>query len=154
MRTVAALTWFVTLLILLVHRAMAQGPTATQLTFHPTDDVHPAWSPDGTQIAFASDRAVNREIWVMPATGEPSATRLTFDPAWDGEPAWSPDGSKIAFTSTRFGAGGLGYTRIWVMPSGGGVATQITVGAGGDAVPSWSPDGSMIAFASLERSGN
>jgi Tol biopolymer transport system component len=52
------------------------------------DDVAPAWSPDGTQLAFVSTRDGNEEIYVMKADGT-SVTRLTDDPADDGEPAWS-----------------------------------------------------------------
>ena len=58
----------------------------------------PAWSPDGTKIAFTTDRDGNFEIYVMNADGT-GQTRLTNNAAADDEPAWSPDGSKIAFTS-------------------------------------------------------
>jgi Tol biopolymer transport system component len=63
----------------------------------------PAWSPDGTKIAFASDRDGNPEIYVMNADGS-DATRLTNDPGHDWNPAWAPDGSRIAFESDRDGA--------------------------------------------------
>ena len=49
----------------------------------------PAWSPNGTQMAFASDRDGNFEIYVMDADGS-GLTRLTKDPASDGQPGWSP----------------------------------------------------------------
>ena len=54
------------------------------------------WSPDGTRIAFTSERDGNREIYVMNADGS-QQTNLTMDPGVDFSPAWSADGAKIAF---------------------------------------------------------
>ena len=62
----------------------------------------PAWSPDGSQIAFDSLRDGNSEIYVMNANGS-GQSRLTTEAAADSEPAWSPDGTRIAFTSSRDG---------------------------------------------------
>src|SRR2546422_11400320 len=61
-----------------------------------------AWPPDGTKIAFRSDRDGNSEIYVMNEDGT-SQTRLTNDPGFDYKPAWSPDRTKIAFSSDRDG---------------------------------------------------
>src|SRR6266511_1713409 len=64
---------------------------------------YPAWSPDGTRIAFMGqtpEGTENYEIYVMNADGT-GRRRLTDSPASDGFPSWSPDGTKIAFTSTR-----------------------------------------------------
>ena len=57
-----------------------------------------SFSPDGTQIAFASagDDGANWDIWLK-IVGEAEARRLTTDPAAEGYPAWSPDGTQIAF---------------------------------------------------------
>ena len=62
----------------------------------------PAWSPDGTKIAFTSNRDGNYEIYTMNADGT-GQTSLTNNAAYDFDPAWSPDGTKIAFTSDRDG---------------------------------------------------
>jgi Tol biopolymer transport system component len=63
------------------------GATVTRLTSNTANDLFPAWSPDGTKIAFESDRAGNFEIYAMNANGT-GVTRLTHNLAFDGEPAW------------------------------------------------------------------
>ena len=67
----------------------ADGSGQTNLTNNPAGDVDPAWSPDGSRIAFHSDRDGNAEIYVMNADGS-GQTNLTNNPAEDGLPAWSP----------------------------------------------------------------
>jgi len=77
----------------------ADGSDLTQLTDDPAADYDPAWSPDGTRIAFRSRRDGNDEIYVMNADGS-RQRRLSQD--YGERPAWSPDGRYILFT-----AGGL-----------------------------------------------
>jgi len=73
------------------------GTDQTRLTFNTAnDDTNPVWSPDGSKIAFASNRDGNFEIYVMNADGT-EQTRLTTDPGWKTNPAWSPDGKKLPF---------------------------------------------------------
>jgi tetratricopeptide (TPR) repeat protein len=75
------------------------GFNRDRLTSDP-NDTEPAWSPDGTQVAFASSRAGNWELyWIDIATGQ--ERRLTNDAAVDVAPVWSPDGKQIAFLSNR-----------------------------------------------------
>jgi Tol biopolymer transport system component len=78
------------------------GTGETRLTTTTSENADPVWSPDGSKIAFSSDRDGNYEIYVMNSDGT-QQTRITTDPAYDGQPTWSPDGSKIAFISTRNG---------------------------------------------------
>ncbi|MBA3733797.1 MAG: PD40 domain-containing protein [Actinobacteria bacterium] len=76
------------------------------------------WSPDGSKLAFQSDRDGQSEIYVMnpDGTGQP---RLTNDPGNDTSPAWSADGSTILFTTDRDGVGA--DRKIFVMnPDGTG----------------------------------
>lgn len=111
------------------------------LTSGPNDN-NPAWSPDGTKLAFQSDRGTgNWDIYVVNWDGSGLA-RLTRGPETDQDPAWSPDGTKIAF---------LRNGSIHLMSADGSGVTRISF-AGYDSHPSWSPDGSRIAFAS-SRSG-
>ena len=103
-------------------------------------DEYPAWSPDGTKIAFQSYRDGNWEIYVMNADGS-EETRLTHNPDEDTYPNWSPDGTRLAFNSAR-----VGYTDIYVINADGTGLTQLTQDPAPEYDPAWSPDGSMIAF--------
>ena len=126
----------------------ANGADAARLISSATSTSygHPAWSPDGTRIAFESARDGNEEIYVMNADGSGLA-RLTNNPAWDGGPAWSPDGARIAFSSNRDGV-----SEIYVMNTDGTNVARLTSGPG-DGWPAWSPDGTKLAFESY-RDGN
>ena len=97
------------------------------------------WSPDGSRIAFHSDRDDNDEIYVMDADGS-NQINLTNSSSRDVGPVWSPDGSRIAFTS--FPPGTLD-AYIYVMDADG--SNQINLSGGQE--PAWSPDGSHIAFS-------
>src|SRR6266481_6107144 len=82
----------------------------TKLTPDTTSASDPAFSPDGSRIAFVSQRDGNAEIYVMSADGT-GATRVTNDPQPDGRPAFSPDGQALVFHSTRNG----GKQQIWAV---------------------------------------
>jgi len=125
----------------------ADGTNQIQLTDSPQNDYHPAWSPDGTKIAFCSPRDGNWEIYAMHADGS-NQTRLTNNAAVDANPSWSPDGTMIAFNSYRDGD-----WEIYVMTPDGSNQTRLTNNAADDDHPSWSPDGTKIAFLS-DRDGN
>ena len=102
--------------------------------------IDPAWSPDGTKIAFASKRAGTFDIYGMSADG--SGTRqLTATPADDTHPTWSPDEGRLALDRTD---------RIYVMKSDGTSAHLISPADGSYRDPAWSPDGRWIAVARRE----
>ena len=106
----------------------------------------PAWSPDGTKIAFSSRRNgdFNLDIYVMNADGS-NQVRLTDHPAQEREPSWSPDGSKITFTSQRDG-----NHEVYMMNADGTNQRNLTNFSGGNDYQSvWSPFGDKIAFARL-----
>ncbi len=105
-----------------------------------SNDGQPAWAPDGTKIAFVSDRAGNRDVFVMNADGS-SPTDLTNDPGDDREPNWSPSGTSIAFTSNRSGT-----DSIWTMNADGSSPTMLTDGLQADSQPAFSPDGTLVLF--------
>jgi uncharacterized repeat protein (TIGR01451 family) len=114
--------------------------SAVQLTFDPGIDTMPAWSPDGTQIAWSSNRAGSFHVYLVSATGG-SATQLTFGPNNDEHPDWSPDGQTIAFDSDR-----AGNYDIWTIPAAGGTPFQVNSNPTVDRRASWSPDGTTISF--------
>lgn len=76
------------------------GGRAIPLTIHEAYESSPVWSPDGSMIAFASDRTGNNDVYVMPASGGP-ATRLTFHSAGDTPSDFTPDGRAVIFSSSR-----------------------------------------------------
>ena len=102
-------------------------------------DSAPAWSPDGTKIAFESNADVaganpegDMELWVMRADGS-RPTQLTHNAAHDEGPAWSPDGRRLAFTSGPDDRHG----DIHVMAAAGGEARRLTTYANADESPDW-----------------
>jgi len=123
-------------------------PGATRLTTHSEGDWQPAWSPDGSRIAFSSWRDGHPEIYAMNADGT-GVTRLTNNSAGNGNPAWSPNGTKIAFQSPRDDGRG----EIYVMNADGTGVTRLTNNGTYDLGPAWSPDGRKIAFET-DRDGN
>jgi TolB protein len=112
------------------------GGNVRQLTDDPGSawDYHPAWSPDGSRIAFASNRDGDDDIYVMDADGR-NVRQLTDVPLWfERSPVWSPDGTRIAFVSDR----DYDYD-IYVMDADGGNVRQLTDDPGRDTSPVWSP---------------
>jgi Tol biopolymer transport system component len=127
------------------------GSGVTQLTATAGLDEQPAWSPDGSKIAFASARndknGTGLDIYVMNADGS-NVTRLTSAKQDDTAPAWSPDGTKIAFQSKRDGD-----PEVFVMNAADGSnQTQLTFNTKLDIEPTWSPDSRKLAFIS-DRKG-
>jgi len=94
----------------------------------------PSWSPDGTSLAFSSDRSGNADIWVRSVDGT-SLRQVTDAAEHDTQPAWSPDGRWIAYRSEHDGGG------IYVVPAAGGVPARLTDRG---YSPQWSPDGTVV----------
>ena len=122
----------------------ADGGNRENLTNHPVDDMDPDWSPDGTKIAFVSDRNDGEyQIYVMDTDGT-NQIRLTDGPRRKRYPDWSPDAQKIAFAVHD------GISHIEVMDADGHNRVVLENDASG---PSWSPDGKRIAFVSIRDGG-
>src|SRR6185436_11332715 len=83
-----------------IYRLDLESRALARLTNDPNQDENPAWSPDGTKIAFAGTRDGRRypDIFIMNSDGT-GITRLTVNTGWDGAPAWVPDGANSAFTA-------------------------------------------------------
>jgi TolB protein len=102
----------------------------------------PAWSPDGTRLAFSSSHSGDQEIYVVGRDGG-RLRRLTFSRGVDISPAWNPrTGEQIAFVSDRGGS-----PQIYLMDADGSNVERVTSGEGYAVSPAWSPNGQMLAFA-------
>jgi dipeptidyl aminopeptidase/acylaminoacyl peptidase len=137
------------------------------LTSGKHDDVLPAWSPDGKEIAFVTkrsddpDRTENWDVYLLAAQAGAKQRQLTTspeadsDPVWESAPVWSPDGKWIAYIH-----GGdpkkieYGVHTLAVIPVSGGEAKVLTSNLDRNVVePHWSPDGKSV-FVVLEDDGS
>jgi TolB protein len=130
----------------------AAGTALVDLSDNDVMDQDPELSPNGREIAFASDRDADRsvgvlerafEVYVMNEDGS-DVRRLTNNPAWDGAPAWSPNGRTIVWQSCRQG----GKCSIRVMNADGSGKRDLTDNDHWNGNPIWSPDGRRIVFFS------
>lgn len=108
----------------------------------------PAYSRDGTKLAWASNRSGPIEIWAADADGKNAVQLTNCGGPNNGTPRWSPDGSAIAF-DTRI----HGNPEIMIVTAEGHRVRQITHNPAEDVVPSWSNDGRWIYFASNRNGG-
>jgi Tol biopolymer transport system component len=111
-------------------------------------DWEPSWSPDGTEIAFSSNRSTlttdpkNYQIYIMDLHTF-KIRQITHLYGSCETPAWSPDGSVIAFMSNQTGS-----YNIWTIQTDGTNLKRGTTSPSADRFPRWSPDGSKIIFHS------
>jgi Tol biopolymer transport system component len=106
------------------------------------EDSRASWSPDGTMIAFNSDRGGEMNLWLYSLSGG-STRQLTKGPGGDFQPTWSPDGKWIVFFSSR-----AGNADIWTAEVGTGNLKQLTSHSSIEINPFFSPDGKYIAYQS------
>lgn len=128
----------------------SDGSDAIRVTTNRDPEFGPAWSPDGSKIAFSTRPALSHIcICVMDPDGN-NTKRLTKHPFHEIEPAWSPDGSRIAYCTwegpnernpLEFLYGG-----IRIIDSDGRNPRRLRGTYSGDSTPSWSPDGTRIVF--------
>jgi TolB protein len=127
-----------------IYRAAVDGSVFENLTKEPTGDVLPAFSPDGSQVVFASERDGNLEIYVMNADGSDPRNLSNLPDRFDWEPVWSPDGTQIAFVSISLAD--QSDAEIYVMNADGSDVHAVTSGGGAEGFPVWSPDGGQLAY--------
>ncbi|MGH9410559.1 MAG: protein kinase domain-containing protein [Vicinamibacterales bacterium] len=135
--------------------------TLTQVTFDPSDDGFPVWTPDGKRIVFASDRAkqgVANVYWVK-ADGTGAVSRLTDSPVPQYPTSWHPSGQFLIFEQLT--AGPTGWD-LMIVPMEGDTAHGWTPGkprvflatAAAEFQPMFSPDGRWMAYASNAAGSN
>ncbi len=129
-----------------IHMMNADGSDPVNLTNNAVWDGDPAPSPDGTKIAYVSERGNNAEIYVMNTDGS-GKIQLTDNQDWDREPAWSPEGTQLVFVSE------LRRQRIYEIKimsakgSGQTVLAKFSMSSDGKVLsPAWSPRGTQIVF--------
>jgi Tol biopolymer transport system component len=110
------------------------------------EDSRGAWSPDGTRVAFNSDRAGPMNLFVH-SLEDGSTRQVTRGPGGDFQPRWSPDGRRLVFFSSR-----SGNADIWTVEVETGLMVQLTGDSALQVNPFYSPDGRRIAFQS-DRGG-
>jgi len=118
------------------------GGDARRLTSGIGDETLPAFSPDGTMVAFTGEYDGNKDVYLIPASGG-VPRRLTFHPADDYVLGWTPDGKKILFASWGNSFRHFEF-QLYTVPVEGGFPTQLPLPTGIEAT--FSPDGSHLAY--------
>jgi serine/threonine protein kinase len=121
---------------------LAAGPSEPFIASTRNDAV-PAYSPDGQQLVFASNRSGATELWLSAADGS-NPVQLTGVSPDGGTSQWSPDGQQIAFDSHE-----SGHYQVFTIGINGENRKQVTSGEYDNAAPSYSRDGRWIYFLSL-----
>jgi len=136
-----------------IFRFDTDGAQRVNLTNTNVDEDEPRWSPDGTQIAFTSERDGITQIYVMGADGKEPKNLSNAPKRWDGRPAWSPDSSRIMFSTSAYDQkANESFGEIWVMNADG--TNQVNLSkehAHSDYKAVWSPDGKRIVFAGYTK---
>jgi dipeptidyl aminopeptidase/acylaminoacyl peptidase len=133
--------------------AVLGQPGVTQITDARLRAIDPAWSPDGSLIAFQSAESETLHVVSPDGSGERQLSPLQYTFLW---PEWSPDGMFIATTAWVQGPDGPddGQSDIFVVPVSGGPAKNVSRDLSPEFSPTWSPDGTRLAWARQPLDGS
>jgi Tol biopolymer transport system component len=125
-----------------------QDPPVEEFAQSTYIDRGPVYSPDGSQVAFISDRNGWRQLWVADAKGESPVEWTQKFEADMPMPSWSPDGSRVAFA----GIGPSGNSQLFVADRGTRAAVRVSNDTLDYVRAAWSPDGQSLYAAAADKS--
>ncbi|CAM4110628.1 translocation protein TolB [Yersinia intermedia] len=102
----------------------------------------PAWSPDGSKIAYVTFES-GKSALVIQTLANGAIRQVASFPRHNGAPSFSPDGTKLAFALSKSGS-----LNLYVMDLGSGQISQVTDGRSNNTEPSWFPDSQNLAYTS------
>src|SRR5262245_63911604 len=118
------------------------GKNPRRLTSDIGVESDPAFSPDGSLLAFSAQYDGNTDVFTIPVTGG-TPKRLTYHPAVDVVRGFTPDGQSVLFSSPRH-VFSIRHQQLFTVPLDGGMPTQLPIPWGFEAA--YSPDGQYIAY--------
>jgi len=121
------------------------GKNPQRLSNNHFTERHPAWSPDGGEIMFLSNRDGNQEIYKM-KTGGSEQTRLTTNPFNEFNPQWSPDGKRILYYYEK----GDNKDQLYIADQDGHNVTHVSSDSTHNYYPSWLPDGKTTIYGTKD----
>lgn len=135
-----------------IHTVDPSSGTVAVLFDTPEDERYPAWSPDGSKVAFIREKTTSpcspsaacEELWVRTiATGAETRLVTGVVNGFLYTPSWSPDGTTIAYVARD----SVNPRDVFLVPSSGGTPVQVTAGSASELSPDWSPDGTKLAVS-------
>uniref|UniRef100_Q029X8 Serine/threonine protein kinase n=1 Tax=Solibacter usitatus (strain Ellin6076) TaxID=234267 RepID=Q029X8_SOLUE len=124
-------------------QAGEKPPPSVRLISSTRTEMNARISPDGSKIAFPSDRTGSWEIWVAASNGEHPVRLTSFGAGETGTPRWSADSRQIAFDARV-----RGNAEVYVVEASGGKPRPLVTGSADNFGPSWSHDGKWVYFIS------
>jgi len=126
-----------------IWRVGVDGGEAVRLIASTMRDTSPQYSPDGSRIAFRTDRNGYDEIWTCDRDGHDAVRITNFHGPLTGSPRWSPNSQELAFDTRP-----QGHADIYIVRADGGQPRRLTQDSSSHVVPSWSWDGKSVYYAS------
>jgi len=132
-----------------VHIWHLQNKRSTRITQDAEWDGEAAWSPDGQQLAFVSDRSGSGQLYLYDLAVRQVVEQLTWSLGYKALPAWSPDGKQILYQEWTE----ENNWQLWLLTLETGEIRQLTH-TGTNKTPQWSPEGDQIVFSAARSDSN